>query len=68
MAPPWAAAPQRSHAQLDRLTALMSVPSDDDVGPEVPRRWFDLAEATEDIESGADLIEQLIAALKERRQ
>lgn len=68
MARPWAVAPQRSHAQLDRLTALMSVASDEDVGPEVLRRWFDLAEATDDVESGAELIEQLIAALKERQR
>lgn len=65
LARPWTAAPLPSHAQLDRLSALVSVASDVTIERDVLRRWFDLAEATEDVESGAELVEQLIAAWKE---
>lgn len=64
LARPWKSAPQQPHAKLDRLSALLSVASEVGVDPAVLRRWFDVAESTEDYESGADLVDQLIAAWK----
>jgi hypothetical protein len=67
LARPWIAAQHPSHAQLDRLSVFLSVVSDVAYGGDVVKRWFDLAEAVDDVEGGAELVEKLIQAWKESR-